>query len=53
MGRNFLKGSLGDQINAVMSAVGYNIRLILKWLRTLLCKINAAIVAGMITVPMI
>jgi len=41
--RNFLKGRLGDQINAVMSAVGYNLRLILKWLRRLLCKIIAAI----------
>ena len=40
--RNFLKGRLGDQINAVMSAVGYNMRLILKWLRHLLCKIIAA-----------
>ena len=28
--RNFLKGRLGDQINAIMSAVGYNFRLILK-----------------------
>jgi len=26
-----------------MSAVGYNLRLILKWLRTLLCKIIDAI----------
>jgi IS5 family transposase len=43
LGRNFLKGRLGDQINAVMSAVGYNFRLILKWLRHLLCKIIAAI----------
>ncbi len=41
--RNFLKGRLGDQINAVMSAVGYNMRLILKWLRKLLCKIITAI----------
>jgi IS5 family transposase len=41
--RNFLKGRLGDQINAVMSAVGYNLRLILKWLRKLLPKIIAAI----------
>jgi IS5 family transposase len=41
--RNFLKGRLGDQINAVMSAVGYNLRLILKWLRKLLRKIIAAI----------
>lgn len=43
MGRNFLKGRLGDQINAMMSAVGYNMRLILKWLRNLLAKIIAAI----------
>ena len=41
--RNFLKGRLGDQINAVMSAIGYNLRLILNWLRKLLCKIIAAI----------
>ncbi len=40
--RNFLHGRLGDQINAVMSAVGYNLRLILKWPRKLLWKINAA-----------
>ncbi len=43
LGRNFLKGRLGDQINAVMSAVGYNLRLILKWLRKLLSQIIAAI----------
>ncbi len=45
--RNFLLGRLGDQINAVMSGVGYNFRLILKWIRLLLCKIIAAIVAAM------
>ena len=33
----------GDQFNAVMSAVGYNMRLILKLSRALLCKIIAAI----------
>ncbi len=43
LGRNFLKGRDGDRINAVMSAVGYNLRLILKWLRKLLPKIIAAI----------
>ena len=37
------KGRLGDHINAVMSAVGYNLRLILKWLRKLLREIIAAI----------
>jgi IS5 family transposase len=45
LGRNFLKGRLGDQINAVMSAVGYNMRLILKWLRNLLGKFISAILA--------
>ena len=43
LGRNFLKGRAGDRINAVMSAVGYNLRLILKWLRKLLRLIIAAI----------
>ena len=46
--RNYLKGRHGDQINAVMSAVGYNFRLILKWLRALLCKIITAIWAAII-----
>ena len=40
------RNSDGDQINAVMSAVGYNLRLILKWLRKLLAKIIAAIWAA-------
>ncbi len=47
LGRNFLKGRLGDHINAVMSAVGYNLRLILKWLRRLLRKIIAALRAAL------
>jgi IS5 family transposase len=46
LGRNFLHGRLGDRINAVMSAVGYNLRLILKWLSKLLRKIIAAIWAA-------
>ncbi len=46
LGRNFLKGRTGDHINAVMSAVGYNLRLILKWLRILLRLIIAAIWAA-------
>jgi IS5 family transposase len=43
LGRNFLHGRLGDQINAIMSAVCYNLRLILKWLRNLLRQIIAEI----------
>ncbi|MCP4379936.1 MAG: hypothetical protein GY798_00660 [Hyphomicrobiales bacterium] len=49
LGRNFLKGRLGDQVNAVMSAVGDYLRLILKWWRRILVKIIAAIYAGIIT----
>ena len=36
LGRNYLKGRNGDHSNAVLSAVGYNFRLILRWLRLLL-----------------
>ena len=43
LGRNFLKGYHGDQANAVLTAVGYNFRLILAWIRLLLCLILASI----------
>lgn len=33
LGRNFLKGIEGDKINALLAGVGYNFRLLLKWLR--------------------
>ena len=39
--RNFLKGRDGDHANAVLSAVGYNFRLVLNWLRILLRQILA------------
>jgi IS5 family transposase len=41
--RNFLKGQHGDQANAVLAATGHNLRLVLKWLRTLLRQIISAI----------
>ncbi len=47
LGRNFLKGRHGDQANAVLTAVGYNFRLILKWLRLLLRKILDALFAAL------
>ena len=47
LGQNFLKGRRGDQINAVMSALGYNLRLILNWLRKPLAKIIAAVIAAL------
>jgi transposase, IS5 family len=46
LGRNFLKGRHGDRANAVLSAVGQNIRLILRRLRLLLCLILAALFAA-------
>jgi IS5 family transposase len=36
MDRNYLKGSKGDAINAVLAAAGYNFRRLLAWLRGLL-----------------
>jgi len=44
MTRNHLAGSHGDAANAVLAAVGYNFRLILRWLR-LLCALLIAITA--------
>jgi transposase, IS5 family len=43
LGRNYINGRLGNHTNAVLSAVGHNLRLILKWLRLLLYLILAAI----------
>jgi len=39
LGRCYLKGQAGDAANAVLTAVGYNFRRILAWLRMLLCLI--------------
>jgi IS5 family transposase len=38
MGRNYLWYRQGDAINAVLAAVGYNFRLLLRWLRLLLFR---------------
>src|SRR5438477_10280932 len=35
-GRCYLKGRAGDAANVILSAVGYNLRLVLAWLRTIL-----------------
>lgn len=43
LGRCFLKGQRVDAANVVLSAVGYNLRLILRWFRALLCLIAAAL----------
>ena len=43
LGRNYLLGADGDAINAVLAAVGYNLRRLLGYLRVLLTRILAAI----------
>ncbi|MCB1080681.1 MAG: IS5 family transposase [Chlamydiia bacterium] len=35
LGRNYLKGRLGDKINAVLSGIGHNFRLLLRFIRNL------------------
>jgi transposase, IS5 family len=45
LGRCYLKGREGDAANAVLSAVGHNLRRVLAWLRKLLRLILAALVA--------
>src|SRR5437588_4914587 len=44
LGRCYLKGRTGDAANAVLTAVGYNLRLILAWLKALLRVILLALV---------
>jgi IS5 family transposase len=39
MDRNYLAGRNGDANNAILAAVGYNFRRLIKWLRILLCLI--------------
>jgi IS5 family transposase len=43
LGRCYLKGGPGDAANAILTAVGHNFRLILAWLRILLCLILLAL----------
>jgi IS5 family transposase len=44
--RCYLKGAAGDAANAILSAVGYNLRLVLAWLRMLLRLILIALFAA-------
>ncbi len=41
LGRNYLKGSNGDQMNVMLSCAGHNLRLILRQLRIFVCKYGA------------
>ena len=44
LGRCYLKGRAGDAANAVLSAIGYNLRLLLAWLRMILRLVLLAII---------
>jgi IS5 family transposase len=46
MGRNYLAGTNGDAINAILAAVGYNFRLLLNWLRLLLRLLLASLIGN-------
>jgi IS5 family transposase len=41
---------MGDQANAVLTALGHNLRLVLRWLKALLSKILAAILAAIMPI---
>ena len=49
LGQNFLKSSLRAQVNAVMSAIGYNFRLFLKLLKRLLRQIVHALLQAFVS----
>ena len=51
MGRNYLAHRSGDFNNAVLAAVGYNFRRLIKWLRILLRLLLAVLVAPPNTMP--
>jgi len=51
LGRCYLKGTAGDAANAILTAVGHNLRLVLAWLRMLLCLILAALRSAIMARP--
>jgi transposase, IS5 family len=51
MGRNYLWHRHGDAANAVLAAVGYNFRRLIKWLRLLLLEIPARLSLKLTLIP--
>jgi transposase, IS5 family len=51
MGRNYLWHRHGDAANAVLAAVGYNFRRLIKWLRLLLLEIPARLSLELTLIP--
>jgi len=50
LGRCYLKGRNGDAANVILTAAGYNFRLVLAWLRMLLRLILTALLKSF-TIP--
>jgi hypothetical protein len=50
-GGGLLKGAAGDAANAILTAVGHNLRLVLAWLRILLRLILAALWRALVDHP--
>ena len=48
LGRNYLLGTLGDAINAILAGGGHNLRLILNWLRALF----ALVITTLLLIPL-
>jgi IS5 family transposase len=53
LGRCYLKGTAGDAANAILTAVGHNLRLVLAWLRMLLRLILLALCGTLIASPIL
>jgi IS5 family transposase len=51
LGRCYLKGRHGDAANAILSVVGYNLRLVLAWLSIVLHLILIALRQAFTCVP--
>ena len=49
LGRCYLKGRAGDAANVILTAVGYNLRLVLAWLRAFLRVILHALIRALST----
>ena len=48
LGRCYLKGRAGDAINVILSAVGYNLRLVLAWMRMFLRSVLLALIQALL-----
>ena len=44
MARNYLKGRIGDEINALMASCGFNLKKLLKSLRAFLSQLTTSLI---------